>query len=359
MHPVKISLHNFTIIVEPPSEANNVATQIFTELKRSFASFVVFNPPAREKNTSAETCVAIVRLDAVGLAKPRGLVKFKTALGLVFWSAGTRHIQFSSGAVARFTFTPRPVKAEFELATRADVALVENFIHATFGEALEAHGFLRIHALAAADKSPAQVFYADQGAGKSVQALRWLQKSKFMLLSDEVVFLRDDRAFAYPIPIAISTNWLARSDSDTTSGLAQSFDTREALRDREFLGATKRLFTIPFDRVAIQTQGFQINVVCQSLPQGFNKHLMFISWCVRFTLGLGLPQMREYLIRQENLFWLVRLAFRRFAFARRQRIQFISLSDFRADSFTARPWPQPVAASLPKAEAQDRAHEPQ
>ncbi|HVK60710.1 MAG TPA: hypothetical protein VM432_04125 [Bdellovibrionales bacterium] len=249
--------------------------------------------------------------------------KFRTTLGQLYLNGKSRQIQFDDGSRARIEFSDAARRADFKLGSSA-TDFIENFMLASWGEILEKRGFFRLHAAAIAGEEGAQLFVAYSGAGKSTLISRAIE-SGIKIYTDEMALIFDGSIYACPVPLAL--------DGQNKSSLNKS-------RSRSYLGSSKPLFPLTESMLAgpakVQSIVFVSNSISFARP---------IEWIVSVTLGLGLPQMKEYLVRFDNFGWLMSAAVRRFAFAFtcliERRVMFQSENEFRT-----RPVNSPISSRI-------------
>lgn len=221
---------------------------------------------------------------------------------------GYRVVSWTNGPAMSFKVSGRLRIAYFE--HHPDVsAYIENFIHSTAGELLERDGWFRIHAAGIYEDGRLRIWNAQAGAGKSTRTLRALKETQFLIAGDEIVFFHNGIAYPWPVPIAVK---------EPKSELV-----------RNFLGSTKSLHLIPSTRVPEPTANFEIYAVSKHA----SSCIAVPAWFGSLALGLGLPQMKVYLVRWNSAFWLIKQAFRRVRFAwtlwRAGQVRIVSRDDLR------------------------------
>lgn len=212
-----------------------------------------------------------------------------------------RKIVWPSGTIV-YDNTKHKRRRAHIICKENSLGYIENYLHSVIGEELEKRGWFRMHACGTVAEGHAKIWMADSGSGKSVHILKSMNESQEAILGDEILYFKNGYVFPFPIPVATAKNMVSSAN-----------------RERLFLGSQKSLTPIPPHRIAQPTSDFTINYI------GSSK-LMFI---VKFVLGLGLPQMRVYLVRANNLYFLFRQAFARLKFALALNIQSVSLDDLR------------------------------
>jgi hypothetical protein len=168
------------------------------------------------------------------------------------------------------------------------------------------HPWLRIHGLGLTHPKGRVVFLAPSGGGKSFLAAQALQ-NRGQVLSDEILWTDGKRFFPFPLRIAL------KKDSCETLRL-----TAERKFERKIF-EPKHLFSLAPEDVGspmtphILFMGSQGKAFTLKPADVFDR--LEFYWSTAW--GLGLPQMREFMIRGENLFWLPRLFLRRLSLGTR------------------------------------------
>ncbi len=161
------------------------------------------------------------------------------------------------------------------------------YILSAVGEALDYRGIHRLHAVAYSSGNAAFCLPRDSMGGKTTRALKILASGTEKLFGDEVIFTDGVKLFAFPIRLAVRPDIY----SEYTHVAAEPF--------QRSLGGRKYLVRIPQHRVAMESDSFQLDLAGNSLAFSF-----------KFLLGLGVPQMREFMIRPNSIrslwtiFWL-------------------------------------------------------
>jgi hypothetical protein len=243
------------------------------------------------------------------LSSGTGGISFRTSLGKIRFKNNWRLIDFIDGGRGKFDYSKEPRAAHFE--ARCSVDVIENFMAASWGELLENLGYRRLHAAAFLKKNGmAEVIVAPSGAGKSTLVAQLISRGE-KVFSDEIVLIKGDTVFAFPLPVA--------SESIQTV----------STRSRKFLGSSKPLLPIALKSVAAPSK-----VECIFFVTNSPRLVRPFEWVLVVTLGLGLPQMKEYLVRSDSFFALPRVAVRRIAFALgnliSRRVAFQSEREFRS-----------------------------
>lgn len=162
------------------------------------------------------------------------------------------------------------------------------------------HSWLRIHGLGLTHPKGRLVFLAPSGGGKSFLAAQTLQ-DRGQVLSDEILWTDGKKFYPFPLRIALKKD---------------SCETLKLTSDRQFerkVFETKHLFPLQAQDVSspmtphILFMGSQGKSFKLKPADAFDRLEFF--W--QTAWGFGLPQMREFMIRSENVFWLPRLFIRR------------------------------------------------
>lgn len=170
------------------------------------------------------------------------------------------------------------------------------------GWELEKSGFVRLHALGLNFDGSAALFQLPPKGGKSTLALESVE-SGVDVLGDEVMLVRDGQAFAFPIRAAVSSKVAGRFGLDGRRFHRKSFD-------------EKTLVSLPrvsLEPVPVQTLVFQSRA---GLAETIGKAGLtdLVVWSISTCLGLGLPQMREFIVRAEEIPWFAIVFWRRLVF---------------------------------------------
>ena len=178
-------------------------------------------------------------------------------------------------------------------------------INACVGEYIESNGFVRIHALSYRSAEKTGLLYGLPGAGKSTLALNLLKHPSVTVFSDEISVFDLSRKILLPYPIRIST-----PDSVASIPSSSKFT---------YFFNTKNLITVEPTQLAASAR--ITDVYCLDQLQNFK-----ISYMILITLGIGLIQMREYLIRPNNIPILSKILLNRLKFCfyiRTYKFQFL------------------------------------
>ncbi len=172
-----------------------------------------------------------------------------------------------------------------------------------FGWELEKKGFVRLHALGVRIGDEAAVFHLPPKGGKSTLALECL-KAGYEVLGDEVILVRGECAHAFPIRIAVASKVAEVFAREARVFQRKSFD-------QKFLVplAQPRLEPVAIASILFQAKP---GIASSASRASLLEAMRWIAWT---CFGFGLPQMREFVLRLEELPWVPVVFFRRFAFA--------------------------------------------
>lgn len=168
------------------------------------------------------------------------------------------------------------------------------------GEALERQGFVRLHGCSFNIGEKNISIAAPSGWGKSELCLRLLETAVGVkIFSDEILLFNPERELC-PFPIRIATKVKGTAGAD----LISSRTGHDRIFQRRFF-EHKQLNKVPEEAVA--------------KPQKINKilwagHCGIFGFFVFNLLGLGLPQMREYRLRSDNICEIFKSGYNRACF---------------------------------------------
>lgn len=199
---------------------------------------------------------------------------------------------------------------------------------AVLGWELEKIGFLRLHAFGVRIDGEAMLFHLPPKGGKSTLALE-CSKAGLEILGDEIVLVKGQRAHAFPIRAAVARSVAENFGTDGRTFKRKVFDDKE-------------LVAIP--RVSLEGVDI-VGLVFQSragLASSVGSATFFekVVWGIWLCLGFGLPQMREFIVRTEELVWFPVVFARRLSFLLRylsSRRLLISRGIEDVDSTSIRP----------------------
>lgn len=162
------------------------------------------------------------------------------------------------------------------------------------GEELDLRGFHRVHALGIEAHGKAGLVVLPSGGGKSAIATLLMRKPGFRVFSDEIPLLKDGVLYPFPIRVALG--------EPVASALGILSEGR---RFQRFSFQEKLLFSIPADRIATAAP---LSFVCVAYEGGSGAKLekcsrsrVLSSLIESLVIGHGVPQMAEYMLRQETL----------------------------------------------------------
>jgi hypothetical protein len=156
------------------------------------------------------------------------------------------------------------------------------------GEFLEHRGLVRLHACGFLNENLAMIFPGDSGFGKSTFAKDVLHSTDHKILSDEMILTNGQEFFPFPLRISMKEPF-----SSTV------FSVDEWSRRNN---PTKWQIQIPAERVVTQPSAGRIYL---------GPDMGLFKFCVRVVSGYGIAQMKEYFIRGDNFFMLVKFFIRR------------------------------------------------
>jgi hypothetical protein len=160
------------------------------------------------------------------------------------------------------------------------------FILSRVGELLELKGLHRIHAVTI-QNGKTICFPMDSFGGKTSIALETMSRRSGKVLGDELAITNGVSIFPFPIRIGV------RADVYSKSGTSLPAEKIERI------GAGLRyMVSIPLDQAGAESSDWTLR-----LPLGWS-HFSF-AW--RFIIGFGVPQMREFFIRRDNIFAILRI----------------------------------------------------
>jgi hypothetical protein len=273
-----------------------------------------------EMNPALEPRISI-RVGALRRPTLNTSMTLKAGIGLIGWHRDHRSVQCALGS--RLEFFPHSKKSEINFfgTDAIEASVLTNAIEAVLGECLEKAGYLRLHAAACQEFESVVVISAPSGGGKSTTIARQLLNPTSRVYSDEMTWIKENVVYPFPTPIALH----AKND-----GCASMIEVMKAWTGltRTFVGSEKRLLTVHRDSVAKPANLLKI----VAIESGWFRTL---KWTARIVSGQGLPQMWPYLIRAENVLWLIRLALKRLSFALRmlahRKVEFQTKTEFQAN----------------------------
>jgi|GEM_PF-3051728 hypothetical protein len=238
--------------------------------------------------------------------RPRPGTAFPFQRGF-FWGWGRRRfVSYFDGSLLELE-SSKASRKEMKFWGRDAEALkplVSLMIQALWGEDLEREGCTRFHALAYGKEGVAGLVCADSGLGKSTTALRMLKENKAVVLSDEIGWVKDRGIESYPLPV-----WEKGGDGTKKGHRLPP----ESLKRRL---ALKEIFCV-----------FRRDEVPYESPLALRLLFLF-----KIVEGRHLPQMTEFLLRGNNLFFLAGLFFARlrrgFSYAFLTKVRFLRTERF-------------------------------
>jgi hypothetical protein len=178
-------------------------------------------------------------------------------------------------------------------------------ILSALGEALDRKHFHRIHALGLEWKGKAGLVILPSGGGKStLGALLARTPYAPRLLSEETPLIRSGRVYPFPLRLGLSVATAVRHLGEA----GRPFPRR--------LYPTKLLYPLPSTRIAPPSRaafvligGARRHAQARAIPIGPFRAFWGIFWSM--AIGVGVAQMREHLVRIDNLSRLATIFFSR------------------------------------------------
>jgi hypothetical protein len=257
----------------------------FSQLLADFSYFYI---ETRESKPSIQVLVS----NAVPISKESGVPWFRTKLCIASQNGSKRICHFHDGSILEDTGLQNRKAKLFVKTKEAGYEALYYYLLSSIGEALDRKGLHRMHAVAYEQEPGANCLPLDSKQGKTTRALRLLVWSEQRLFGDEIVLTDGVQLYPFPIRLAV------RPD------VYEEFRVVPAEVFQRSLGGQKFLVTIPRSRVAAPTENFRL------LFTGA-KFFSLFHFSKNFLLGLGLPQMREFMLRPNAIFSLSKIAFLR------------------------------------------------
>lgn len=176
------------------------------------------------------------------------------------------------------------------------------------GELLDQQGWHRIHSAGVTKNSIASVYPRASLYGKSNYILHCLENKDVQILGDENVLTNGFQVQPFASTVHLKSDRLEKTNSPY-------YWTRRSKK----LWGERFLFRIPADRVSAPVRSFNLY---------FNSTSRMLWFCVEFPLGLGVVQMREFMIRPDNLLKLP------FIFLSRLRTLFLLMPRMKIGDFS-------------------------
>lgn len=160
------------------------------------------------------------------------------------------------------------------------------------GELLDRQGWHRLHCAGITENSIASIYPRASLYGKSNYILNCLENTQVQILGDENVLTNGFQVLPFASPVHL------KSDRREKTASLYYLDRRS-----KKLWGERFLFQIPADRVGPPTDSFYLY---------FKTTVQLFWFCIEFPLGLGVVQMREFMIRPDNFLQLPFIFFSRF-----------------------------------------------
>jgi hypothetical protein len=255
------------------------------ELRRDFAAFAATE--GRAPRVSLELC-------ARPCPAPPGASAWSWRGFGVRSTSGARLIRYDDGAWARYDYGARAGVVHASDGERLrELAYLAVLSRA--GEELDRRGLHRVHALGVTSPSGAGLVLLPSGGGKSTLALELLRRRSLALLSDECPLVAAD-GFVRPFPLRLAL----RSGADVSGlppGSLRRFRRRgceeKSLLDASALGAAPG--------APAPLRWLLLGSPSQGAPrlEPLSRAGAFAALAQSLVVGVGLPQMAEYMARAD------------------------------------------------------------
>lgn len=170
------------------------------------------------------------------------------------------------------------------------------------GEMLERQGYVRVHAAGFVRNGLTQCIFAQSGTGKSLLSFLLAQADQ-AVLGDELLFIKNLQVIPMVIPLRLSEADFLKWSSVKIEPQKNQLHLRS--------NSTQNKFSISgLTRDPLEQPLFGSLVYLQKEASPYPK----IKFLMELTLGLGLPQMGQYLIRMDSFLSLIGVAIQRFSF---------------------------------------------
>lgn len=250
------------------------------QLKQDFDFFIV------NTNESAEISISFNNITLPAHRTQllsKAIPVFKTRMCQAYQAGSVRICKYDEDCVV-FGF-PRQVAEIYSSSPTQSYQAAYYYILSTVGEILDSKGIHRMHAVALQSERDTICLPLDSGQGKTTRALKELYDGQQHILGDEIVLTDGKNIFPFPIRMAVRAEvyelWKLRVSH------VQPVDRGDA--------GIKYMLDIPALRRGQGTAVFTIQVSGR------------ISFFLKFIVGWGVPQMREYMIRPQNVFLLMKI----------------------------------------------------
>lgn len=252
-----------------------------------YGHFLTIKPPQNRNNN----CVRLHFLKLKnGAILPSAWVKTRVCQ-ILFFRQKRRYVYKDSSFADDFSSNSRRILKFFYNELTTGVEEGNLFFLSAVGELLEYKGLLRLHACGFEDGNNAFVFPGDSGFGKSTLAKDILLKTDLKIISDEMVLTDGYRFFSFPLRISLKEFF----ESET-------YSVNKWSRNRF---APKWQVQIPDQRISKKAHSGKIYL---------SSEMSRLDFFIRVVSGYGLPQMKEYFIRRDNILKLTKVFFQRLYF---------------------------------------------
>ena len=244
--------------------------------------------------------------------KPGGIRLFQTRVARVHQTWQGREIQHLKRAhilvlerlLKKRRARPVSVTRFLRISAESSEQLFESAwlaLLSILGEELDCLGFHRLHALGVRSGAQGLAFFSNSGVGKSTFGYRILSRTGLGIFGDEVPLLNQS-GFLCPLPLPIAC------------AQPEGRHFAEGMRFRKSIFADKLILPIPPNRRAKSAQLGNLIWMRKSEQVSLRR---VSGWRIagplfwHFVVGVGVPQMAEFMLRWSNLWSLVRIAFSR------------------------------------------------
>lgn len=278
------NFHGVPVLFEGPPTVR----EVLENLLQDFGFFEVAQPLKPK---------LIFRLALEGAPKkrPRTVRLFKTKMGTAYRSFPSgRLCDYGDGTQVHSHFEPH--NRIFYVQSPDAQELYEATYMAALsavGEALDHQGYHRVHALGFQPGTKNVLLILPQGGGKSALAALLRGPAHHRFFSDEIPLLRNGQLHPFPIRMALKPN----------VAHALNIPTERARLFRRKIFPEKLLFSFQGHEVA-QSRPLDFILVGQKISgdmpriQRQSRISAFWSLFKTMTIGLGVPQMAEHMLRR-------------------------------------------------------------
>jgi hypothetical protein len=288
--------------------SSSASLEFEKKIKFFFESF--FENISGESNKDFSAKIKLYVFWDKKFVEPRNMLSIKTKLCKNFFGLKNKICVFDDSHLLRIRKNNNSFKSLLLFKPdEKSFEFVTNLIISLLGESLDRRGFHRIHGIGHCRPQThyAQVFPRNSNFGKSTFCFKLLEHRNDLIFGDEIVITDGFRIFPFPIPISL------KNKSQLSS--AKKFNYQET--NKVFWGY-RILVQIPNSRISHSVENFKI-----SFQSTFSQNCYVIS----FSLGLGYLQMKEFMIRFDNIFDLVKIFFSRLRVFSKLKVKF-QIQDF-------------------------------